>query len=404
VPALAATSDGAELLITTSQYDYADPIVHLVTIDGAANRVEDIGAIPAVPPPDPGTPGAQAITILAASGGDSPWLFARSQSSITAVRKTTEGWKSSNVVPEHDPSIDTYPTGAAMSDDGLGYLAYMSVPSDEPHLSTWDGSCWKDEIIGGEALDPLVLETDAAREPWAAWLTISHSLYLRSPDGTEQDLMAPAVPAPGANVGAPVRVVPGGLDGTDKLPLVAAHFNEGIGVFTSSPTASSGWRSFLLPESNSFPVRVGGCSVANRQSADFEDPCRGLTTCTEQFNGASTGFDVARTQSGKTYAVWVTYAAVNSLELFASCNHGGELPTCTCVPEIASGTGKATLIVARLGESEPILSHFDFDIGGCEDTTVDVVAAARGDTLLVGTYLGGAATLTYLELDSSLLP
>jgi hypothetical protein len=72
-----------------------------------------------------------------------------------------------------------------------------------------------------------------------------------------------------------------------------------------------------------------------------------------------------------------------------------------------SGTGTADLVIARLTGSEPILTHFRFVMSSAVMyLTNDVLMVARGDTLVVAAYLSGdtVPTLTYLEIDSNLLP
>jgi hypothetical protein len=53
------------------------------------------------------------------------------------------------------------------------------------------------------------------------------------------------------------------------------------------------------------------------------------------------------------------------------------------------------------------MSRFHFGLGGAvASRSRAVVMAARGDTLLIAAYLNGDTipTLTYLEIDSRLLP
>ena len=72
-----------------------------------------------------------------------------------------------------------------------------------------------------------------------------------------------------------------------------------------------------------------------------------------------------------------------------------------------SGTGTADLVVAHLTGSEPILTDFRFVMGGAvRYLTNDLAMVARGDTLVVAADLSGETvpTLTYLEIDSNLLP
>ena len=64
-------------------------------------------------------------------------------------------------------------------------------------------------------------------------------------------------------------------------------------------------------------------------------------------------------------------------------------------------------MVARLTDAEPILTHFRFVMGGVVRSLInDVAMVARGDTLVVAADLSGETvpTLTYLEINSNLLP
>ena len=131
-----------------------------------------------------------------------------------------------------------------------------------------------------------------------------------------------------------------------------------------------------------------------------------MTTCTEQFSGVGFGFGLARTQSGATFAAWVAYSSQGNYALTEACD-GGEMPQSYCDWTETSGTGTADLVIARLTESEPTLTHFRFVMGGAvRYLTNDVAMVARGDTLVLAAYLSGDAvpTLTYLEIDSTQLP
>lgn len=161
------------------------------------------------------------------------------------------------------------------------------------------------------------------------------------------------------------------------------------------------------PQTESAIVAAGtGDCPSVPPSHDYGNHYAGMTTCTEQFSGAGFGFGLARTQSGATLAAWVAYSSQGNYALTEACD-GGEMPQSYCDWTETSGTGTADLVIARLTESEPTLTHFRFVMGGAvEYLTNDVAMVARGDTLLVAAYLSGdtVPTLTYLEIDSSLRP
>ncbi len=123
-------------------------------------------------------------------------------------------------------------------------------------------------------------------------------------------------------------------------------------------------------------------------------------------SGVSSAFGLARTQSGATFAAWVTSSSEGTYAL-ESLRISGELPMWYCGRTETRGTGTAELVVARVTESEPAYTHFRFEMGGAGSAqTREVVMVARGDTLVVVTYITGSKipTMTYLEIDSTRLP
>jgi len=201
-----------------------------------------------------------------------------------------------------------------------------------------------------------------------------------------------------------LRLLPGGLDGTAPVPAVAAKFADGIRVLSNTSMDDSGWTSTLLPESGPDATITGDCPPDGASSA--ARVCVDLTSCTQQLSGASSGFGLARTQSGATFAAWVEYSAQGSYNL-TYYHRGGELPMDYCFKSEMNGTGTADLVVARLTQFGPNMSRFHFDLGGAvASLSRAVVMAARGDTLLVAAYLSGDTipTLSYLEIDSRQLP
>jgi hypothetical protein len=200
-----------------------------------------------------------------------------------------------------------------------------------------------------------------------------------------------------------LRILPGGPDGAAPLPVVLASSSAGIQVLRSTDTGS--WISELLPESASDVATAGDCP-SEVGSASADEPCAGMTTCTQHLSGVATGFDSARTQSGATFVAWVAYSSEATYELWND-HRGGELPLSYCTRAETSGTGTAELVLARLTDSEPVLTRFRFDLSsGVTDLNRELAMAARGDTLIVTATLDGdlATTLTSLEIDSTLLP
>jgi hypothetical protein len=407
-PWISATADGAVVLVRTSYSDIhtaGDALARLMTVEAADSRVEDVpalaGSLTALP----------AYSILRSQLYTNPsgakWLFSGETPGITAVRGTDAGWTRATVVPlPNSPSGDgPILNDARMVDDRLGYLTYNMRGIWAPHLVTWDGSCWTDQLIGEAYVDAMVVDTDAEGQPWVAWLSAERtsgveSLYLRIPSGDTQNLLANVTAdAPGA----PLRLLPGGLDGTAAVPTVAARFSDGIRVLSN--TTDSGWQSLLLPESAGAVASSGDCPYV-QPSHSYGIHCAGMTTCTDQTSGVGSGFGLARTQSGATFAAWVAYSSQVNYALTEACD-GGEMPQCHCDFTEASGTGTADLVVTRLTESEPTLTHFRFVMGSAvRYLTNDVAMVTRGDTLVVTAYLSGdtVPTLTYLEIDSNLLP
>jgi hypothetical protein len=397
-PWLAATADGAVLMVRTSSSDNSEALARLMTVEAASSRVQDV---PALADPNTGLPYFSILnSAFSTNSSGAKWLFAGRTPGITALRGTDAGWTRSTVVSSSDFNQEAYLTDVSMVDDRQGYLTYYAGDIWTPHLVTWDGSCWTDQLIGEPQVETMVVATDAEKQPWVAWISTEHtsgveSLYLRSPSGDTQNLLASVTAdAPGAP-----RLLPGGLDGTAAVPVVAARFSDGIRALSN--TTDSGWQSLVLPESATAAAGTGDCPYV-QPSHEYGIHCAGMTTCTDQTSGVGSGFGLARTQSGATFAAWVAYSSQVNYALTEACD-GGEMPQCHCDFTEASGTGTADLVVARLTEPEPTLTHFRFVMGGAvEYLTNDVAMVARGDTLVVAAYLSGDTipTLTYLEIDS----
>ena len=398
-PSLAVTPDGALVLFESSASPLTTTSVgRLMSVRDGEYRVEDVASNLAV----------------ATTASGSPWLFGSEPGRISASRVSDAGWNSSTVATLPPDGTLTF-WGASMSDDADGYVVFSDVTLID-HLLRWDGSCWSDQLIDAQAT-AMTLATDATQAPWLAWLghlptaepiALDAGLYLRSPEGDVQELFASTADASPGMLGdlwPEVRLLPGGADGTESSPIVAAKFNAGLRLFRRTTTTDSDWVSFLLPESAAGQKSDGDCPAAAFTPNDSTDPCSGVTSCTEQVTGSSRGFDLARTRSGAAFAAWVNYSVTPTYQLSMQCR-GGELPGCSCEKVPASGPGTAELVVARLTDAEPVLSHFRFDLGGPTfDPFSDVVLEARGDTLVLVASLGRKTpSLTYVELDSRLLP
>jgi hypothetical protein len=403
-PWISATADGAVVLVRTDDSDKYEALARLMTVEAADSRVEDVPAL--ATPNNVDRYFSILDSAMATNSSGAKWLFAGEAPGITAVRGTDAGWTRATVLPSPDPDYGVVLTDASMVDDRLGYLTYSTWLTSAPHLVTWDGSCWTDQPIGETHAWSMVVETDAEKRPWVAWVSDPNSLYLRNPSGDTQNLLAKGTTdtlSIGFMYSSPLRLLPGGLDGTAAIPAVAAMFNDGIRVLSNSPTTDSGWLSLVLPESGAFS---GADDCPSEQpSYDNGNHCVGMATCTQQSSRVGSGFDLARTPSGAVFAAWVMYSSQGTYALQETFT-SGEMPQRYCGRTETSGSGTADLVVARLTESEPILSHFRFDLGGAAlSGSRDVVMVARGDTLVVAAFLSGdlIPTLTYLEIDSRLL-
>jgi hypothetical protein len=186
------------------------------------------------------------------------------------------------------------------------------------------------------------------------------------------------------------------------------RYDDGIHLFTYdrnpvSGQPDAGWLERIL-QGSARGGTTGDCPSEDRWYDS--NPCSGLTSCTEQLGDTSEGFGLARTESGRSFASWVAYSSQGSYTLTEEV-YWGEMPVAYCSRFEAGGSGTADLVVARLTEAEPVLTHFRFDTGSALPARDYLVAmAARGETLLVAAMLSGDPTraLTYLELDSRLLP
>ncbi|HEY4187491.1 MAG TPA: hypothetical protein VGP07_20610 [Polyangia bacterium] len=393
-PWISATADGAVLMAKTVAGPGSAALVRLMTVAAMENRVED----PSLSDPKTlsfVTLGSQMTT----SASGATWLVDRSAPSLTVVHETDAGW----VRARSDSPYDGELGSVSLVGDELRYLTYATEDGHVPHLLTRAGSCLTDQVLGAPNTFSTVVKTDGAGQPWVTWLTNPAALYLRSPGGDVEDLSA-LVGALDSSRSPRLRLLPGGLDGTAAFPIVALNVANGIAVLSRNE-AEPVWQSVVLPFATDTFAPVAGCPTEASYDCS-DDPCAGMTTCAAQRSGASSGFDLVRTQSGATFVAWVEFAAEGTYALQKALT-SGELPGCFCGWSETSGTGTAELVVARLGGSAPVLGRFRFDMrGAILSLDRDVVMAARGDTLVIAGQLSGdnVPALTYLEVDTALLP
>ncbi len=397
---LSATTDRTSLFSITYNPDDNSAKARLMTVTATESQVEDVSAI------NQATLSSYQVTqsSMSSSSSGKRWFFASDYRSLLTIRETNDGWVRSSIPIKQNsgPYLD-----ARMVDDDTGYLTYaMDFEDYAPHLVTWNGSCWTDRKVAERGRPAsTVLAVDEKKQPWLAWFYGDEVLYLRAPGGDTQNLLTNLIgSAPAVTLTWPLRLLPGGLDGTTPFPLVAVGSSDGVRLFTRQ-IMEPGWRSTRLPDPPAIGTTQSDCPSASPSPDYSADPCLGQTSCTARLT-ASAGFDLARTQSGRTFAAWVVYSSQGTYGLEKAWT-GGELPLTYCQWKETSGTGTAELVLMRLTEAEPILSHFRFDMGGAIlGSPREVRIAARGDTLLVAAQLGGSKvpTLTYIEIDSTLLP
>jgi hypothetical protein len=398
---LSATAHGSALFSITNNSKDNSSAAHLMTVTENGSRVDDVSEL------NNGAISWFSVleTAMSSSSSGRCWVFAREGTSLIAAHETDTRWVRSSISLK--PNSGAY-LSARMVDDNLGYLTYgIDADGYAPHLVTWDGSCWTDLALADRGTPAsTVVAVDDNKQPWVAWTSGNDSLYLRSPNGDTQDLLSNLTGDAHAptTVGTP-RLLPGGVDGSSAFPLVAASTSDGIRLFSRKAT-DPGWRFAGLPEPGTTGTIGQGCPMGPTSDDCNQDPCLGVTTCNAQVNAPGSGFDLVRTQSGRTFAARIVYSSQGTYAL-EKVWRGLEFPTCYCGWTETSGTGTADLILMHVTEAEPILSHFRFDMGGAtSDTSRDLIMTARGDTLVVAAQLGGSRvpTLTYVEIDSSRLP
>jgi hypothetical protein len=283
-PSLSVTAAGAVVMFKTDFSDTVESSIllpRLMTLDAAGARVQDVSTL--------ALPFGSTIHIASSTtSSGAKWLFAVGTTAIVAEQGTEAGWTSSTVESSSSSEYGAVLTNARMVDDSLGYLTYHDQGILEPRLVTWDGSCWTDQIIGEPRLLSIAVETDAEKLPWVAWHPMNADsgvrlLHLRSPRADTQRLEVTSDPPLS---GAPLRLLPGGLDGKAAAPAVAARFGDGIRVLSSPATTDSAWTSLLLPESASASSGTGNCP-SDQPSSSYVLPCSGLTSCSQQLSGVA---------------------------------------------------------------------------------------------------------------------
>jgi hypothetical protein len=202
--------------------------------------------------------------------------------------------------------------------------------------------------------DSIVLAVDDQKQPWVAWSY--NSLYLRGPNGNTQDLLASSDADAATDVFAPRRLLPGGLDGKAPFPIVVTGASDGVRLYSRNSTTDTNWRSIVLPATAESGSTGAECPSEDLTNDCGQDPCLGSTSCTAQLTATGSGFDLVRTQSGRTFAAWVVYSSAGSYAL-NKVWEGGEMPECYCGWTETSGTGTADLVLMHLTESGPLLSH-----------------------------------------------
>jgi hypothetical protein len=333
------------------------------------------------------------------------WYVARAWSGIIAVYGNGETWSESTVVS--DPSSGwARVSDAAMVDETQGYVAYRQEVMGIPHLVTWDGACWTDEVLTDAATRQLYLAVDADGLPWTAWVQQDTEggvqIVLRDPTEATRPVH---VATEGWRVTASTRSVimlPGGLDGQDPYPALAVFDGDGINVVRRDSGSQAGWSAVVLPDSSPGSIETD----CPGWPSDDSDPCEGLTSCTTQVEGNGGYFGLARTASQGAFAVWVSYSSLADSMLDVTVD-GDDLLYLVCTISETTGSGTAELVLARLGDDEPVLSRYRFDLdGGLLSLWQPLAVAARGDTLVVTAVVSGgdSPALTYFEIDATQLP
>ncbi|GEM_PF-1996964 len=332
------------------------------------------------------------------------WYFSMDYPGIVALTERGDTWRRSDVVLDPEETwVDL--DDARMADEARGYVLYKMWPGAAPHLVTWDGACWTDEALSSEPAVDLSLGVDDRGLPWTVLVAGNaeglEAVTLRDPAGALDSV--PAAPVGPYAGGSHVKLLPGGLDGADTFPTLALRSAAGIEILRRDPEL--GWTARGLPGS---APGVGTSDCPSRVDSVDPDPCAGQpASCATELAGAGWPFDLARTETRGTFAVWVAYESRADSILDNVVTDRGEMPQFACLPTETTGSGTAEVIVARLGDADPVVRRFSFDLdGGLLHLTQPVAVAARGDTLIVTAVLSGGnpPALTYLEIDTTSLP
>lgn len=396
-------NDSIVVTARTHDIDENETIARVMTVAPTDSRVEDLSneALP--------TSSVRSSASSVSASGTKWMLASNGDGMIIAALGTGTQWSRMTVVPSSfgmEAGGDV--TSASAVDDQLGYFTYSGIHDQAPHLVTWEGTCWADQVIGKPKAKAMVVAPDVNKQPWTAWISQHDSglekLNLRSPKGDTQELHA-LTTTDSAMGKTSIRLLPS-VDGVAALPTVVVRLAEGIIVFSRSPSANSEWTSLVLPESAPYYTNASDCASETLPRIAYDDACSGFTICSGQASGAGAGFDIARTESGAVFVAWVIYSGQATYAPKLICYGRGQMgPECYCGNIQTRGSGTAELVIARLTESQPMLTHFHIDMGGAVWFGHSLAMAARGDTLVLAGFLRDQSvpTLTYLEIDSKML-
>ena len=384
-PQLSVLDDRTLLLVTSGANAWEN---RLLTVTDTEREVSQVDAV-------------QGVTYRLSNAFGTTWVVGGDWPEIVAVSANGGTWLQSTVV--RDPILGSASlAAAALVDETLGYVAYRMETLDIPHLVTWDGSSWTDEILTDTGTDHLFLSVDADGLPWTAWVADGTEgepqIVLRDPRGVTQPVYVGTQDWPGA-FGQSVSMLPGGVDGRDAYPTLAFLDDNGINVARRGAGSEAGWSAVVLSESS-----PGNTTTDCPDTYSFDpDPCGDLTSCTTQVEGNGACYGLAHTESQGTFAVWVSYSS-SADSMLSVIVEDGELPRFFCRPTETTGSGTAELVLARVGDTEPTFTRYRFDLGGgLLHRRQPVVVAARGDTLIVAAVVSGGnnPALTYFEIDAT---
>ncbi len=393
-PRITANADSAWVIVRTES---ASANAQLVTVTANESRVQPLAA----PLPS---------RALAADRSGCLWVFDADAYRLWTLRSMSDAWHRAMLTID-TPLEPAIITSAFMVDGGVGYVTFL-VNGIEPHLATWDGTCWTDAKLGDGSNEQFLVKGDQHARPSVAWEAIgtagfvigTRSITVSNPRSgmPDEHIVLPLSPQGTLEYGSPrLRLLAGGLNGTDAFPTVALKLWDGIALFTYDTSVDSHWATQTLPASEP-AAATGNCpEMANHGGL----PCDGLITCSERVHGTGSDFDLVRTQAGGWYAAWLEYDSDATYDI-ERVDIGGEMFITHCVRHETSGAGPRDLVSAQHTSSEPVLHRFRLYEGDVQSTKDGIGMTTRGDTLLVAAILNRSGTpiLRYLEIDSTRLP